>query len=305
MAQETIEMSKDLLTIDVNLIEKVLVDELLTFQKKAGDNSDAFAKNDLNLKTELGLQVFFNIVNFCFKDPLTGKEYRYISQNGNIIKRSTGLFSALAESDIDWNNLDEVSNISQENWKKLAQLNKGNNLYLSEERGERLRNFARYLISKGYRTIQMFLESTAYDTVLILQNLIDSGYFKDEFLKRAQVTVRRIDNILKRRGEGKIESVETLTCMADYRIPQVFYNLGVVKLNSDLSRKLEAEKQIGSNSREELALRAAVVTIGKRLAETLNIFEFEVDGLLWNMSQKMMKEGKLTTPHMIVATDKY
>jgi hypothetical protein len=241
----------------------------------------------LTLENELGLQVFFNVINFCFKDPATGRAYQYTSADGKTTQRATGLFTALAESGVNWNDLNEVTGLSQEEWKRITQLGGDNALYLGEERGERVIGFANYLLSRGHETVQEFLQAAGLDAVQILEVLAHSGYFEDEFLKRAQLLVHFVDNVLRRRKAGEVKGVHSLTAMADYRIPQVLYNLGIVALSPDLKTKLEANEQIASGSREELALRASQVVVDKKLSEIVGLSESEVDGLLWHMSQKM------------------
>jgi hypothetical protein len=139
----------------------------------------------------------------------------------------------------------------------------------------------------------------------IAQALIDSGYFKDEFLKRAQVALKMMGAVTAGHLGRGLNGINELTCMADYRIPQVFYNLGVVRLSSGLELLLIRQEPILSGSRAELALRATVIVIGLKLAGMMANCEAEVDTLLWEFSQQMDKSGQMKIPHMLVATDKY
>ena len=135
--------------------------------------------------------------------------------------------------------------------------------------------------------------------------MIESGFFKDEFLKRAQVGLKMMDTVAARRMGRGLTGINELTCMADYRIPQVFYNLGTVRLSAGLEAQLIRQEPILSGSREELALRATVIVIGLVLAGLMTICEADVDTLLWEFSQQMDKSGQIKIPHMLVATDKY
>jgi hypothetical protein len=139
----------------------------------------------------------------------------------------------------------------------------------------------------------------------LIDPLHDSGFFKDEFLKRAQVGIKMMYTVLTSRMGRSLNGMDLLTCMADYRIPQVFYNLGAVSLAPQLHQHLESEKPVISGSREELALRASVIVIGRQLSGMMGINEAEVDTLLWEYSQVMVKDGRMKIPHMLVATDKY
>jgi hypothetical protein len=62
---------------------------------------------------------------------------------------------------------------------------------------------------------------------------------------------------------------------------------------------------IPAGSREEKALRATAVYVGKIVADRLGISEAEADNVLWGLSQDMVRKGEMAIPHMIVATDAY
>jgi hypothetical protein len=164
---------------------------------------------------------------------------------------------------------------------------------------------ANFLIRMGIETVLGFIEVNNFDSLKITQVLIESGFFKDEFLKRAQVALKMMDAVLEARNGRGLNGIDLLTCMADYRIPQVFYNLDAVKLSPDLEGQLTRLEPVLSDSRAELALRATVIVIGTQLAELMGINEAEVDTLLWEYSQQMDKTGQMKIPHMVVATDKY
>ena len=302
-ARLILEQSQDILTLDYNSIRDVLVPTLDSFRKESGSAGYMDAKPML-LERELGATLFFDVVNFCFKDPSNSQEYMF--DNGSKkIKRSSGLFTALKESGTDWNNLILVASLSPEKWKQMTQLSPTNTLYLGEERGTRIKGFARQLYGKGFLTVREFINSTGFDTQTMLGTLSSSGYFDDEFLKRAQLTIRMLDDVYKTHGMPGFKNTKILTAMADYRIPQVFYNLGPVKLGGELLDKLIREEPLKPDSREERALRSTVITVSEVAAKMLGISEGETDTLEWTLSQKMAKENLLPIPHMLVATDKY
>lgn len=304
-ANDILLASRYALEIDFAQIQRLLVPTLIEFKKKqVGDeNQNPYVRHELSPEQEVSLSLFFNAVNFCFRNPENKIDYSYFSPiSGKTYKRSTGLFVALAESGIDWNNLTKVSSLSMRRWKELIQLDDTKNLYLGDERLGRITGFSKYIEKSGF--INAF-DWVRRDTKELLNNFAKSGFFKDEFQKRAQLTVKSVDGILRRRKGYGVHGVETLTCMADYRIPQVFYNLGIIKLSPILLEKLTSETIIQPNSTWELALRASVIVVGSQLAKLMGITEAEVDFLLWHLSQEMANDGKLTIPHMLVPTDKY
>ncbi len=303
MAGDIILNSTDLLTIDPSVVSGELKQKLETFRTQRMEN--LLSVPMLSAEGELGLCLFFNTVNFCYREPTSGNEYRYTARDGHQLKRTSAFFTALAESGLDWNNLPQVAALSPVHWMQLTQLDENNSLYLGLERRERIVGLANFLIELGVETVFDFVELKEFDALKIGQAMVDSGYFKDEFLKRAQVALKMMDNVAaKRLGRG-LNGIGDLTCMADYRIPQVFYNLSAVRLAPELEQYLIRLEPVISGSRTELALRATVIVIGLQLAELMAINEAEVDTLLWEFSQQMDKNGQMKIPHMLVATDKY
>ena len=75
--------------------------------------------------------------------------------------------------------------------------------------------------------------------------------------------------------------------------------------SDDLLYNLVYDVPLDPGSREEQALRATSVTIGKTVAEKMGVMEADVDGYLWGLSQEMVKRGEMSIQHMMVATDAY
>lgn len=307
MSRQILSQSTDLLTVDDAALESVLIPRIEQYleNQRAGGWTPAGA--ELPLEQELGLNLFLNVVNFCYKDPDTGKEYVYSSKTGRQIKRATGLLAALAESGVRWDDFFEVFSLGKDEWAQMIQLNEYNPMYLGTERGQRVSKVALHELSRGHETITDYLEDCDYNAVNIMGSLSENGYFKDDFLKRAQLAARMISDVLLRRTGTPLIGMDKLTVMADYRIPQVFYNLpGVVDIKSDdLLYNLVNGMPIEAGSRQELALRATAVSIGEKVSRRMGVIEADIDGYLWGLSQEMVKKDEMSIPHMIVATDAY
>ena len=302
-ARRILDDSRDLAVLNEESINSVLAGRVLRLRNVGMGNIAKAGK--LPMENELGLSLFFNVVNFCFKDPYSGLEYSYKNREGLEIKRSTGLLTALRQSGIDWNDLGMASSITEKDWKQIIQLDENKGFYLGEERRLRIVGLADCFMDMGNIKAVDFLEPSGFDAFTIIGRLERSGFFKDRFLKRAQLAVRSIDNNLREGGLSGVANIEKLTCMADYRLPQVFYNLGSIRLSNELEGKLINGVILQTEGREEEALRSSVIVIGKMLSDILEINETEVDSLLWNLSQIMERNGEMKIPHMLVATDKY
>ncbi len=303
MASDIILNSTDLLVIHSDVVSDQLKKKLEEFrgQRKA----NPLSMPDISAENELGLALFFNAVNFCYRDPSSGRDYLYQSRDGRQLRRTSAFVTALVESGLQWNQVKQVAQLTADSWRDMLQLLAPNVLYLGLERCERITGLAGFLLNKGFNTVVDFVSSSRYEVDRLVVPLMESGFYKDEFFKRAQVAVKMVDTVLTSRLGHRLAGMDLLTCMADYRIPQVFYNLGAVELAPGLRKHLESEKPVLSESREELALRATVIVIGRQLAELMSINEAEADTLLWEFSQVMDRSGQMKIPHMLVATDKY
>lgn len=303
MSADIILNATDLLVVHSNIVAGTLKSTLEEFRSLRQNN--LLSAPAISPENELGLSLFFNAVNFCYRDPDSGKDYHYTSHDGRQLRRTTAFFTSLVESGLEWNEVKQIESLSPGRWKTMLQLNQTNVLYLGLERRERIVGLAKYLSTQGFNQVTDFISSCHEKVLELINPLQECGFFQDEFLKRAQVCIKMIDGVLTTRMNRSLKGLDMLTCMADYRIPQVFYNLGAVELSPQLRDHLESEKPVISGSREELALRASVIVIGRQLADLMAINEAEVDTLLWEYSQVMDKTGQMKIPHMLVATDKY
>jgi hypothetical protein len=306
MSCEILNRSQDLIEIDYKKLDEVLMPRIETYVENKKENSWLPEGSNLPIEQEVGLNLFFNVINFCYKDLKTGNEYVFKKCNGKETSRSAGLLAALAESGIDWNDFEAVSKITPEKWLEMTQISESNPMYLGAERRDKITGFAKKLLESECVNMPDFLDECDFDASRMAFILSESGYFDDCFMKRAQLTSRMINDVLARRKADTLCGMEKLTVMADYRIPQAFYNLGTVNIvNMELLGKLINQSPILSESREEKALRATAVFIGKIVAAKLGITEADVDMILWGLSQDMVKKGEMLIPHMLVATDAY
>lgn len=297
--------NRDIVTIDDKSVENELVGNLSEFKNLLKESDDPFATDELSPENELGLSLFLDVVNFCYCNPYSKRDYIYIDMRGKSIGRARGLKAAMTEAEVNWGSTREVSKISPTEWSKMIQLGSNKDFYLGEDRGKRISEFAGKLFQSGFKNISHFLTFAEFNTEYLLPVLDKSGYFDDEFQKRSQLAISMMNGVLKRRFDKEFKGLDTLTIMADYRLPQVMYNFGAIKLPEELKDKLMKQEIIESGSPTEISLRAASVVVGEKVSKLMDINESEVDSLLWTLSQKMSDEKKLTIPHMLVATDKY
>jgi len=119
------------------------------------------------------------------------------------------------------------------------------------------------------------------------------------FLKRAQILVADIWGCLGRpsAGLGSFVDIASLTCFADYRVPQLLRDRGVLEYSVALAAKVDARVELAAGSEEEVAIRAATIVAVERVRAAMRVplVAVEVDWLLWQRGEKL--RGDLAPHH--------
>jgi len=100
------------------------------------------------------------------------------------------------------------------------------------------------------------------------------------FFKRAQIAAADVD----RMGVAQLRDVAQLTAFADNLVPHVLRVDGVLRLDPELERRIDAGELLVHGSPEEVELRACAVHAIELLAATLDrrLSPAQIDAALWN-----------------------
>jgi hypothetical protein len=98
------------------------------------------------------------------------------------------------------------------------------------------------------------------------------------FFKRAQIAAADV----ARAGLAELRDLDRLTAFADNLVPHVLRLDGVLRLDPDLERRIDAGELLTHGSPEEVELRACAVHAVELLATTTQLTPAEIDGVLWN-----------------------
>ena len=112
------------------------------------------------------------------------------------------------------------------------------------------------------------------------------------FYKRAQILCADVYGAFRGEGPGAFPDMDWLTAFADYKLPQFLRAHGVLILDPVLTARIDAHEEIPAGSDEEIEIRAATVQAVELLVGELARLgrparAFEVDWMLWNLSQGM------------------
>ncbi len=98
------------------------------------------------------------------------------------------------------------------------------------------------------------------------------------FFKRAQIAAADINRL----GIATLGGLDRLTAFADNLVPHVLRVDGVLRLDSALEQRIEAEELLKHGSPEEVELRACAVHVIELLAAASSLTPAEIDSALWN-----------------------
>lgn len=108
--------------------------------------------------------------------------------------------------------------------------------------------------------------------IFILAGFRDHSLYKGHqiFLyKRAQIFAADLWGAFKGQGYGNFHDISSLTIFADYIVPAVLRQLGVLKYSSTLSSTIDADDQIGSGSEEEVEIRACTIYAVEKMKDLI------------------------------------
>lgn len=252
-------------------------------------------------------------LNFCFFSEKKQKKWRVKFNN----KKISGYFAlafALKKAIIKNSLLLKakfLASISQNVLQKL--LGGEGEIPLLAKRQEILNELGKVLLKNfGGQTINILEKIKRKTGNLKAENLIeilikyfpsfrDIAFYKKReiyFLKRAQIFIGDIWGSFQGKSWGNFSDLHKLTCFADYKIPQILVNFGVLKYSPCLLKKIKRKEKIFPGSQEEIEIRANTIWAIEYLKKELkklgkNFRSFEIDWILWNKAKKI----KMKIPH--------
>jgi hypothetical protein len=112
------------------------------------------------------------------------------------------------------------------------------------------------------------------------------------FYKRAQLLVSDLHGAF---GGQRVRDLDALTMFADYKVPQVLRQLGVLAYSEELESTLRRGALIPYGDPREVEIRAASVQAVEELARLLPtrgsaVPVYEIDWRLWTLGQEQPLE---------------
>nr|BAL58681.1 hypothetical conserved protein [Candidatus Acetothermum autotrophicum] len=232
-------------------------------------------------------------LNFCFwPEP----RWRYHNLDGYV-----ALATALRDAVLRGDRVLDASFLAQISREGLRGILDGENeIPLLDERVEILRECGAALQSRYDGQASKLVERAERSVVRLVDLLAqDFSSFRDEasyrgrtvyFYKRAQIFCADLYGAFGGRSWGEFSDIDELTAFADYKVPQVLRQLGILRYSPELAERIDRREELPAGSPEEIEIRAHTiwaVELLKRELEQLgrSLRSFEIDWLLWNLGQ--------------------
>mmetsp|Transcript_160 Transcript_160/g.265 ORF Transcript_160/g.265 Transcript_160/m.265 type:complete len:323 (+) Transcript_160:123-1091(+) len=239
-------------------------------------------------------------LNFCFW-PAPGLEYEHLAG---------GVMAALLE-DPQALSATRLAAMTGADVRKLIGWS-GGNVPLQDERARLLREVGEGLL-ESYSGSAANLVAAAKGSAVRLGQLVTAAFpgFRDHavyqsrqiFLyKRAQIWVGDVFGALQGQGLGAFGDMHELTMFADYRVPVVLREMGILKYTLTLQQKVAAGEEIYPGSEEEVEIRAATIVAVHQLRGLLQarlppgsppLLSVCLDWWLWEQGEKKRTEHPL------------
>jgi len=240
-------------------------------------------------------------LNFCFW-PKSGAKKWEIKYDSKILSGYYAMAVSLKraiESGIPIIEPEFLMELSLDTLKKT--LGGNGELQLIEKRVHILNELGRMLIrefnGKAWKLIEEAKGSAINLTRLLADKLIS---FKDIaqyqghkvfFYKRAQIFAADLYGALEGKNWGNFVDIDKLTAFADYKLPQVLRQHGILRYRPSLARMVDGEILIYPGTVEEVEIRANTIWAVELIKQELHsmgksLRAFEIDWLLWNLGQE-------------------
>lgn len=239
-------------------------------------------------------------LNHCFW-PERGEAPWTVYYSGNGYSGYWGLAAALkraVEKGIPVTRADYLACIEKA---ELMEIFRGDGkIPLLDQRLQNLREAGNKIASLWEGDIVHLLESSGGSALRAVRNLVDSfPSYRDEavykgekvcFWKRAQLFVADVHAAFSGVGPGKFTDIDGLTVFADYKLPQVLRELGIISYHSTLAGRIDDFQPLKPGSEEEVEIRAAAIWAAEALragcrCTGMAVNSVRIDNWLWRLGQ--------------------
>ncbi len=268
-----------------------------------------FFFNGWTVEEKIAIILIFNAINFSFWPDWGKPRWTVREDHGKVLDGSTAAFwcleNAFRQGTVDHLYFPILGRLSKDYLRQVFRGQGGNEIPLLDERLQCLHELGKSIPIRDPQSVREILEDWEGSAVEAVNFLISrvpnfndtadlgEGY-QVPFHKRVQLAASMINRVLV---EGKFpwtfRDVSALTAFADYRLPQVLREMGILVYQENLSEMVNGEEEIPSQSMAEICIRSATIWaveyIRRQLEEDLktSVTAAQVDNLLWHRAREL------------------
>lgn len=240
-------------------------------------------------------------VNFCFWAPKGGTAWE-IDFEGGKVSGYYALAAALKkafEEDRPISGAEELARLSVYDLRRI--LGGRGELQMMDQRAANLNELGRFLLDECDGDACRLVEVAGHCAVSLAELLAEklssyrdvSDYDGDKvfFYKRAQILAADLYGAFQGRGWGALTDIRGLTAFADYKLPQVLRQLGILEYAPELADRVDRLETLAPGCPEEVEIRANTIRAVEGIRRELeklgkDLKAMEIDWFLWNMGQE-------------------
>ncbi len=267
-------------------------------------SSSPFGLLDLSDETIINFLLIYESINFSF----WGEPKWTIDTNIGKLDGSIALLYVLLQY-VKESKSTDFSNISKKDFLKIL---KGNiKIPLFEERFKIIKEVSAIVNDKMQGNFYQYIKDITSDIELFETIIANFPSFKDErlynkqtiyFYKLAQLLTSDILHIREQKEKIKVNYTHLVGC-ADYKIPQILRQFGILNYDNNLAKIVDNHSEISINSIYEVEIRANMITVINMINKKLNYKYCRIDINDFIYMQKNNKNFKMRPYHLTRCTN--
>lgn len=295
---------------DVSINESNIKDIILPVKlrlKKGVDEATASAGSLGDPDKDYQLIFLEDCVNFCFWAEKDKEKWQVEYPKGNIVTGGwfglEACFMRAIENKVPILSAKYLADSKLEDIKKFFISSNGMEIPLINERYVNLRKAGRVLLQKYNGEFLNLLEETSFNAIKIVKTVVaEFDSFNDistydgkeiTFFKRAQLVAADVNFVYKKYAKTNIKNIDVLCAFADYKLPQILRQFGVIVYSKELAEKIDNYVLIPKGSNLEIEVRAATIWAVELIRQTIpQHTSSEIDHALWLLTQDKSKFDK-------------
>ena len=267
-------------------------------------SSSPFGLLDLAVETIINFLLIYESINFSF----WGEPKWTIDTNIGKLDGSIALLYVLLQY-VKESKSTDFSSMSKKEFLKIL---KGNiKIPLFEERFKIIKEVSAIVNDKMQGNFYQYIKDITSDIELFETIIANFPSFKDErlynkqtiyFYKLAQLLTSDILHIREQKEKIKVNYTHLVGC-ADYKIPQILRQFGILNYDNNLAKIVDNHSEISINSIYEVEIRANMITVINMINKKLNYKYCRIDINDFIYMQKSNKNFKMRPYHLTRCTN--